>query len=130
MRTRVFIATFAAVLGLSAAAHAATISSPAIFGSHGQNHAYCVVLNTSNSSVSVTLRILYESGAVKTQGTQTIAPGQFIVAVAAIEHGVAFACSATAGTVAGLSGALTITDEVPDGFGGSLRRAIRTSPLR
>jgi hypothetical protein len=130
MNTRVFVATFTAVFALSAAAHAATISSPAIFGSHGQNQAACVVLNTSSSSVAVTLKILSESGTVLSQGTQTIAPGQFIVAFATITSGVAHACSATAGTVAGLSGALTITDTVPDGFGGSLRRAIRSSPLR
>ena len=130
MRTRVLLTTIAGVLGLAAAAHAATISSPAIFGSHDQNQAFCVVLNTSTTSQQITVRILTESGSIMAQGTQTIVPGQFIVAVANISSGVAYACNATAPSVAGLSGALTITDTVPDGFGSSNQRPIRSAPLR
>jgi hypothetical protein len=83
MNTRVSLATFAGILGLAAVAQAGTISSPAIFGSHDQNQAYCVVLNAGTTTQTVTVRILTESGTAVVVGTQTIAPGQFVVAFAA-----------------------------------------------
>jgi hypothetical protein len=92
MNLRVTTAALASILALASAADAATISSPAIFGSHDQNQATCVVLNTGTADVQITLTILTESN--------------------------------------GLSGALTIRDTVDDGFGGSLRRPIRSAPLR
>jgi hypothetical protein len=130
MNTRILPAVVAATFGFAAVAHAATISSPAIFGSHAQDRATCVVLNTGAQPVQVTLRILDESGGTVHSGTGVVQPGQFIVLMFGINFGVAYACNATAATVGTLSGALTISEEVDDGFGGEHHRAIRSAPLR
>lgn len=118
------------VLAATAAANAGTIYSPAIFGSHGQNQATCVVLNTGPDVLSVTVRFLNESGGIEKSGTVIIGPGQFAVSTHNISFGVAYACSATSSGSSNLRGALTIIDIVPDGFGGSLHRPIRSADLR
>ena len=130
MKTRVLLAVIAGTFGFAVATQAATISSPAIFGSHGQNQATCVLLNASTETRQITLTILTESGTAAATNTQTVAPGQFLVTFATISSGVAYACSATAGNVGGFSAALTIIDIVPDGFGSTNHRPIRSSPLR
>jgi hypothetical protein len=130
MKTRMLFAACTMFLVATSAADAATISSPAIFGSHDQNQATCVALNIGTTTAAVTLKILNESGGTESTTTQTVAPGDFIVTIRNISSGVAYACSATFPSGTKLSAALTIIDIVPDGWGSSNHRPIRSAPLR
>jgi hypothetical protein len=130
MKTRTSLVTAAAVLLAAGVAHAGTLFSPAIFGSHDQNQATCVVLNAGTTTQSVTIKILNESGITEAQTTQTLAPGDFRSLTRNIANGVAYACSVTGPTSGALRASLSIIDIVPDGFGGSNHRPIRSAPLR
>src|SRR5262247_2449931 len=119
-------------LAQSNVGHAAEIASAAIFGSDYQSQAECVVLNGGTGSLNVTVKILIESGeARKTYNCGgPVDAGEFCAATAVIARGKAYACVATAASVAALRGALVIQELTPDGSGGFYWRAIRSSPLR
>jgi hypothetical protein len=131
MRTLTVLATFAVVLALTPLVHAAEISSPAIFGSYDQDRAECVIYNGGTGNLSVTIKILTESGTTQAQrNCGTVPAGEFCAQSVGINFGVAYACTATAGTIATLRGALVIQQQVPDGFGGTYTFGIRSAPLR
>jgi hypothetical protein len=129
MNIRTLLVACASVLAATVA-EAGVIFSPAIFGSHAQNQATCVALNVGTTSMSVTVKILNESGGIENSGTAVLAPGQFFAVHLGISFGVAYACSAQAPDVSKLRAALTIIDIVPDGDGSVNHRPIRSSPLR
>jgi hypothetical protein len=90
-----------------------------------------VVLNGGTTTLTVTVKILDESGGVvRTSNCGSIAPNDFCSVASGISFGVAYACIATAGSVANLRGAMVIEESVPDGFGGSYERPFRSAPLR
>ena len=131
MRTLTVLATFAMVLTLTPLVHAAQISSPAIFGSLDQDRAECVIYNGGTGNLSVTIKILTESGTTQAErNCGPVSAGGFCARSVAIDFGVAYACIATAGAIANLRGALVIQQQVPDGFGGTYTFGIRSAPLR
>jgi hypothetical protein len=130
MKAIIALAACAGVLGLVGVSDAAQISSPAIFGAYTQTTAHCIVVNGGTSTLTVTVKILNESGGVVTSVTDPLPPGEFGPLSAHISFGVAYACTATAGSVANLRGALSIEETVSDGFGGSYQRPIRSAPLQ
>jgi len=132
MKTLLALAVCAGMFGFSTVAHALQIASPAIFGSHQQDRAQCVIYNAGTGTLTVTIKILTESGAV--QGTVgncgSVAPGDFCSKSVAIDFGVAYACVATAGAVINLRGALVIQEQKPDGSGGTYTFGVRSAPLK
>lgn len=79
MKTSVIVTTIACLLGITGLAQAATIASPAIFGAFVQDKAQCLIGNTGTAAVSVTVRILDESGNVVAGGVpRTVQPGSAI----------------------------------------------------
>jgi hypothetical protein len=128
MRLLIVVIACLTAVGPAGFAHAAQIASPAIFGSHDQDVAQCVVINGGTDPINVTVRILNESGgAVDTEVCNQLPPFGFCSAAALnIPIGVAFACTATAGSVLKLRGTLTIQENVTD----SSPRPIRSAPLR
>jgi hypothetical protein len=114
MKASVIFTAIACLLGASGAAHAGQIASSAIYGSFAQRQAQCFVGNLGTTPISVKVNILDESGNVVPTGTSCngpIEPG-FICSVFtnSIPNGVAFACSASAGSTAKLRGSLVLYD--------------------
>ena len=62
MRTLIVATAFATVLALSGVSQAAQISTPAIFGTHNQDMAHCLVVNGGTSPLDVTLKLINEYG--------------------------------------------------------------------
>ena len=126
MKMQIVVAASVSVFGFAAAAHAAQLSSPAIFGAHTQDIAHCVVVNGGTTTVAVILTILDESGGILARRGDAIDPGGFASVDSFIPFGVAHACIVTtASSVANLRAALTIVELVPGGT-----RPIRSAPLR
>jgi len=98
MKTIIALGACAAVLAPAGVSDAAQISSPAIFGAFTQNTAHCVVVNSGTTTFTVTVKILNESGGVVTSVTDPLAPGEFGPVSANVSSGVAYACTATAGS--------------------------------
>ena len=115
-------------LGVVGVSHAAEISSPAIFGGVSQAVASCMVLNGGATTLKVTIKLLDESGGLLRQvNCSSVPTGTFCaIGSTAISSGVAYACTATAGSVTNLRGALTIH---LDHLGGG-NQPIRSAPLR
>lgn len=132
MRIIIALVVTAGILGMAGVSDAAQISSPAIFGAFTQTVAECVVLNAGESALSVTVKIVNESGGVIKSYScgGALGPDDFCSVATTISWGVAHGCVATAGSTATLRGALTIDETVSDGFGYFYLRAIRSAPLR
>ena len=113
---------------------AADISSPGIFGVATQDWAECVVLlNGGSTPLNVTVKIINFFGVTaKTYNCGgPLDGGEFCATGTPTDLGFApYACVATAGSVGHLRGALTLSEQVPDGGGGSYLRAVRSAPLR
>ena len=118
------------LLGFSAAAHAATLASPSIFGSHAQSVARCTALNGGSVPITLTVKILTESGAVWDSRTITLAPGDFTALTEPIQIGVAYSCTVTAGVSLANVRAALIIDEPVEYQGSFVPRPIRSAALR
>jgi hypothetical protein len=127
MKIIIALVACACILGLAGVSDAAQISSPAIFGAYTQTTAHCIVVNGGTTTLTVTVKILDESGGVVKSITDSLPPGEFSPVSAGISFGVAYACIATAGSVANLRGALSIEEPSSDG---TYQRPIRSAPLQ
>ena len=130
MRKLVALSACIAVFGFAGVADAAQIASPAIFGAHTQTGALCIVYNGGTTALTVTLRILNESGGVEKSEIGTLGPGQFGSIFTGIAFGVAYACSATASQVSTLRATMIIVEHYIEPGGGGANRSIRSAPLR
>src|SRR5262245_13365710 len=135
---KVFATLTAAVclLATTGLAHAGpTITSPAIFGGHGELLAFCAVRNVGKTLATAEVSLLDESGhtLVPTQqrcngadqpigSTCRITPGGTFSILALITPGFAYACSAT-GAVRNLRGAITVGQSLVLPFAGTYRSA-------
>ena len=118
------------LLGFSAAAHAATIASATIFGSHAQSVARCTALNGGAVPITLTVKILTETGVVWDSRTITLAPGDFTSLTEVIQIGVAYSCTVTSGASLVNVRAALIIDEPVEYQGSFVPRPIRSAPLR
>lgn len=120
MRTSVVLTALACLLGFAGTSHAALLATPTIYGAITQKAAQCVIGNTGQTLVKVTVHIVDESGNVvlgPTTCNEPVQPGSVCSVFANnISSGVAFACTAdVAGSAARIRAAFTIVDadEVP-----------------
>ncbi len=130
MRKLIVFVACIATFGFATTASAAQIASPAIFGAHTQTGAMCIIYNAGTTPVTVSLRILNESGGVVRSQTRTVGPGQFDSIFTSISFGVAYGCTATASGVGNLRGTMIIMQHYIDDFGGGANRSIRSAQLR
>ena len=112
MRISIILTALTCLFGVTSLSQAAqTLASPAIFGSHSQTTAQCIIGNSGSTSVSVDVRILDESGNVVSRGCGRVEPNFICEVAAPINSGAAYACSATTpGSATKLRGALALTD--------------------
>jgi hypothetical protein len=131
VKTLIVAVVCAAALASSGHSEAAQISSPIIFGNVDQARAECVVINGGTTALVVTLKIIDAAGALKTMSScdGSLAAGDFCALTMPIGFIGPFACTATAGSVANLRGAIVLEDAVIDSFGLLQFRAIRSAPL-
>ena len=132
MKTLVVATTLVAVMALCGASHAADISSPGIFGVATQARAECIVLNGGNAPVNVTVKIINFFGVTEatTLCDGLLGPGQFCSISTPTNLGFApYACVAS-GSTTNLRGALVLAEQLPDGFGSTYLRSVRSAPLR
>ena len=130
MRKLIVFVALIITFGFATAANAAQIASPAIFGAHTQTGAMCAIYNAGTTPLTVTLRILDESGGVVKSQAGTLQPGEFGSIFTSISFGVAYACSANASGVSNLRGTMIIMQHYIDDFGGGANRSIRSAQLR
>ena len=117
MRTFIVVAACAAVLALGGLSQAAQISSPTIYGTFDQVFAECAVFNGGTTALAVTIKLVSEFG--ETIGPMScdgkpLGAGKFCSLRTPIDNSTAYACVATAGSVANLSGGLVFDKEVVD----------------
>jgi hypothetical protein len=130
MRTITTIGLTICLLGFSSAAHAARLSSPAVFGGHTQTVASCLVFNGGTDTQELTIKILTESGTVESATQSPLPPGQSIQFRAPnIGFGVAYACTVDARRVANLR-AVFVLHETHFVNNADIERPIRSVPLR
>jgi hypothetical protein len=132
MKALIVAAIVVAALALGGSAHAAQISSPAIFGNQIQDTAECVVLNFGTRALAVTVKILNDAGQPAATSTcdGPLGGGQFCSVAARITPQHAFACVATAPSTSMLRGTLILDQRVLDDFGVAQLQPIRSAPLR
>jgi len=132
MRTLIVAIACAGVLAWSGSSQAAQISTPTIFGNVDQALAECVVINGGTTALAVTLKIVDAAGATKTTSNcdGSLAAGNFCTLIMPVGFVGPVACTATAGAITNLRGALVLEDQVVDSFGLLRFRAIRSEPLR
>jgi hypothetical protein len=132
MRSLGLLSALALVLLVTPLAHAAEIASPSIYGSSEQDSAECTIHNAGTGKVTVTIRVFDEAGEspAPPKTCTAMLPGAFCGRIFPITPSMAYACTATAGSIGNLRGALIIREHVPDGFGGTRTFAIRSAPLR
>jgi hypothetical protein len=135
MRT-LFVATACAgVLALSSVSQAAQISSPTIYGTFDQVVAECSVVNGGPTPLpAVTVKIVSEFGEtigpMNCGSNRTLGAGEFCSLIAQIDNSTAYACVATAGSLANFRGALVFHKHVQDDLGILVLHPIRLAPLR
>ena len=114
MRSALMLTALMGVWGFTGPVQAAqTLASPAIFGSFSQTTAVCTIGNSGATAVAVEVHIYDESGnIVSGSGSCSSIEPHFICSIAAaINFGVAYACSATTpGSTKKLRGALVLED--------------------
>ena len=128
---RTVIGIIVCVFGFAGVADAAKKASPSIFGSHNQQAAFCSVVNRGTTAVTVTVRILNESGGVERSITETLAPGDIRTNAVGISFGVAYACAITSPQALTLVRAtMMIMELYVNASGLSAYRPVRTAALR
>lgn len=133
MRTLIVAAAFAGVLALSGVSQAAQISSPTIYGTIEQVLAECAILNGGPTAQAVTVKLVSEFGDTIgpiSCGGAKLGAGQACALSTLIDNSTAYACVATAGSVANLHGGLVFHRHVQDEFGVIVLHPIRFAPLR
>jgi|SRR5580765_1437506 hypothetical protein len=133
MRALIVATACAGVLALGDLSQAAQISSPTIYGTFDQVVAECAVFNGGTSPLAVTVKLVSEFG--ETIGPLTcdapkLGAGKFCSLFTFIDNSTAYACVATAGSIANLSGGLVFHKEVVDPSGILVFHPIRFAPLR
>jgi hypothetical protein len=135
MRALIGAAAFAGLLALSGVSQAAQIASPTIYGTFDQVVAECSVVNGGPSSVSaVTVKIVSEFGetigSINCGSNKTLAAGEFCSFITQIDNSTAYACVATASSLANFRGGLVFHKHVQDNLGILVLHPIRFAPLR
>lgn len=115
------------VLGFAGMCHAGQIASPALYASFAQQVALCIIYNGGSTAQTVSAQLFDETGApltgVHTSCGGPLAAGEFCsIAKIGISNDSAYACSATAASVAHLRGSIILQD-------GS-DTSLRSAPLR
>jgi hypothetical protein len=128
---RTVVAVMICIFGFASVSHAARKASPSIFGSHNQQAAFCSVVNGGTTAVTVTVKILNESGGVEHSITETIAPGDIRTAARSISSGVAYACAITSpASLTNVRATMMIMELYTNDSGLSAFRPVRTAALR
>lgn len=133
MKTLILAAACAGMLALSSASQAAQISSPMIYGTFDQVLAECAIFNGGNAAQTITVKLVSEFGDVIgpiSCGGAKLAVGDACSLASLIDNTTAYACVATAGSIASLSGGLVFHKHVQDQFGVLVLHPIRFAPLR
>jgi hypothetical protein len=135
MRTLIVVVACAGVLALSGVSQAAQIASPTIYGAFDQVLAECAIVNGGPTPLpAVTIKIVSEFG--ETIGpmncctNKTLGAGEFCSLVTQIDNSTAYACVATAGSLANFRGGLAFHEQVQDNSGILVFHPIRFAPLR
>ena len=133
MRTLIVAMACAGVLALSGVSQAAQIASPTIYGTFDQVLAECAVVNGGPTPLAaVTIKIVSEFG-------ETIGPmscgsklgvDEFCSLRTLIDNSTAYACVATAGSIANLRGGLVFHKNFLNESGSLTLHPIRFAPLR
>ena len=135
MRTLIVAMACAGVLALSGVSQAAQIASPTIYGTFDQVMAECSVVNGGPTPLlGVTVKIVSEFGETigpKNCGSnKTLGAGEFCSLITQIDNSTAYACVATAGSLANFRGGLAVHKQVQDDLGILVFHPIRFAPLR
>jgi hypothetical protein len=135
MRNLIVATACAGVLALSGVSQAAQISSPTIYGTFDQVMAECSVVNGGPTPLpGVTVKIVSEFGETigpMNCGTnKTLAAGEFCSLITQIDNSTAYACVATAGSIANLRGGLVFHKHFLNPGGSLTLHPIRFTPLR
>ena len=133
MRTLIVATACAGVLALSGMSQAAQISSPTIYGTFDQVVAECAVVNGGTTPLAVTVKLVSEFGDTigpMNCGGMKLGAGEFCSLFTPIDNSTAYACVATAGSIANLSGGLAFHKQVESDFGILVFHPIRFAPLR
>jgi hypothetical protein len=133
MRTLIAAIACAAMLVWSGVSQAAQLASPTIYGTADQFLAECAIINGGTHSQAVTVKIISEFGETigpESCGGPTLAAGDACSISLIIDNLTAYACVASAGSVANLRGGLVFHRHVVDGSGILVLHPIRFAPLR
>ena len=133
MRTLIVAIACAGVVAWSGMSEAAQLASPTIYGTLDQFLAECAVINGGGNAQAVSVKLVSEFGQTigpVSCGGPTLAAGDACSLSAIIDNTTAYACVATAGSVANLRGALVFHRHVQDSSGILVLHPIRFSPLR
>lgn len=133
MKTHIVAMACAAMLVLSGAAQAGQLSSPMIYGTIDQVLAECAIFNGGTAPQTITIKLVSEFGDVigpMICGGDKLAAGDACSLSTLIDNTTAYACVATAGSIANLSGGLVFHKHVQDPFGVIVLHPIRFAPLR
>ena len=135
MRTLIVAMACFSVLALSGVSQAAQIASPTIYGTFDQVLAECSVVNGGPAPLaSVTIKIVSEFGEtigpMNCGSNKTLGVGEFCSLRTLIDNSTAYACVATAASLANFRGGLVFHKEVVDPSGILVFHPIRFAPLR
>ncbi len=133
MRTLIVVMACAGLLALSGVSPAAQISSPTIYGTFDQVIAECAVFNSGTAAHAVTVKLVSEFGETIGPincGGKALGAGEFCSLRTLIDNSTAYACVATSGSIATLSGGLVFHRHVLDDAGVLVLHPIRFAPLR
>jgi hypothetical protein len=127
-----FAATaFAALLGLAGVSDAAQIITPNVTAAATSDRAECIVVNAGVTPVTVTVKLLNETGYTEASYNcgGPLGPGQFCALNRPAAGIVGYHCAATASSIAKLRGSIVILEEQLDSYGLIRARAIRSAPM-
>ena len=133
MRTLLVATAVAGLLALSGVAQAAQIASPTIYGTADQVLAECAVINGGLTPLAITVKIVSEFGETIgpiSCGGPTLAAGDACSLATLIDNSTAYACVASAASIANLRGGLVFHKHVQDSSGILVLHPIRFAPLR
>ena len=120
---------------ISGVSRAAQIASPTIYGTFDQVLAECAVVNGGPTPLpAVTIKIVSEFGEtigpMNCGNNKTLGVDEFCSLVTLIDNSTAYACVATAGSIANLRGGLVFHKHFLNESGSLTLHPIRFAPLR